>query len=177
MNIQKYFEIEQQCDIAKQRNSSFDLKINRNNIGNNDNDIEYNGNIVYKFKVINSTPQRFDILTSQMKFRLLEGHGQCIYEIGIEENGNPLGLSEEDLKISIANLTDIADKVNAKISCFNFFKGKIGTIAEVLIKQISVISPNQVEIKIGLIGKENSGKSTLVKNSFRVDRCVGSREK
>lgn len=128
----------------------------------NPTDFDIEGNVVYKFRIINSTPQKIDHLTAQMKHRLNQGLGQCIYDIGVEEDGTPLGLSEEELKISISTLTDIADKINAKISCFNFFKGKVGTVAEVLIKQTSSIISSQLEIKMGLIGQENSGKSTLV---------------
>jgi GTPase len=123
---------------------------------------DFNSDVIYKFKLINPTPQKIETLTTQMKLRLKEGLGQCIYEIGVEENGTATGLSEEDLKISIATLGEIADKLNAKISCFNFSKGKVGTVAEVLIKETSCIRSNQLEIKIGLIGQENSGKSTLV---------------
>lgn len=114
-----------------------------------------------------STPVTVNSLTTQMKLRLREGYGQCIYQIGVEENGIPVGLSEEELKISIASLTEIAESISAKISCFNFFKGKQGTVAELLIKQISRICANQLEIKVGLIGQEGSGKSTLVNIEFK----------
>ena len=161
ININK--DIDQQ-DIKNTRKTSLDLKYNTlklTDFKEYSEEIDY-GNIEFKLKIINSTPQKIEKLSTQMKFRLQEGQGQCIYEIGIEDNGNPLGLSEEELKISIATLTEIAEKLNAKISCFNFFKGKSGTIAEVLIKKSSVNFPNLLEIKIGLIGQESSGKSTLV---------------
>lgn len=176
MNIQRLFEIEQNIDISQEIKSSLDFKIHSIKIGdyNDKDDVDYVPNTVYKFRVINSTPQRLDNLTAQMKLRLIEGQGQCIYEIGVEENGNTLGLSEEELKISIATLTDIAYKLNAKISCHNFLKGKVGIIAEVLIKQ-SVINANQLEIKIGLIGQENSGKSTLVMSHIILDRSFSAR--
>jgi GTPase SAR1 family protein len=44
------------------------------------------------------------------------------------------------------------------------FKGKKGLIAEVLIKKPpeEILSDDKEEIKIGLLGEESSGKSTLV---------------
>ena len=36
-----------------------------------------------------------------MKFRIEEGNGECYYEIGVEDNGNPLGISKEELEISV----------------------------------------------------------------------------
>ena len=41
---------------------------------------------------------RIEELTTQMKFRIEEGNGECYYEIGVEDNGNPLGISKEELE-------------------------------------------------------------------------------
>lgn len=41
------------------------------------------GNIEYKLKLINPSNQRFEHLVTQMKWRLREGHGEAIYQIGI----------------------------------------------------------------------------------------------
>ncbi len=54
------------------------------------------GNVEYKLKLIDPTATRFEHLVTQMKFRLQEGLGEAIYEIGIEDNGYPKGLSEKD---------------------------------------------------------------------------------
>lgn len=40
------------------------------------------GNIEYKLKLINPCNQRFEHLVTQMKWRLREGHGEAIYQIG-----------------------------------------------------------------------------------------------
>lgn len=40
------------------------------------------GNIEYKLKLINPSSQRFEHLVTQMKWRLREGHGEAIYQIG-----------------------------------------------------------------------------------------------
>lgn len=60
------------------------------------------GKIEYKLKLVNPTPDRLDHLTTQMKYRLQEGNGEAIYEIGVEDNGNPLGLSISDMLESIS---------------------------------------------------------------------------
>jgi GTPase len=33
-----------------------------------------------------------------MKFRLQEGNGKAYYKCGVEDNGNPLGLTNQDLE-------------------------------------------------------------------------------
>ena len=40
------------------------------------------GNVEYKLKLINPSTQRFEHLVTQMKWRLQEGHGEAIYQIG-----------------------------------------------------------------------------------------------
>lgn len=40
------------------------------------------GNVEYKLKLINPSNQRFEHLVTQMKWRLREGHGEAIYQIG-----------------------------------------------------------------------------------------------
>lgn len=41
------------------------------------------GNIEYKLKLVNPSCQRFEHLVTQMKWRLKEGHGEAIYQIGM----------------------------------------------------------------------------------------------
>lgn len=122
------------------------------------------GNIEYKLKLVNTSKERIEGLITQMKFRLQEGNGQCIYQIGVEDNGNPLGLSEDDLKSSLATLSIMTEKIEAVMTVLNYSQGKVGVIAEILVtkpKQEKQVK-DKVEIKIGLIGEECSGKSTLV---------------
>jgi GTPase len=47
------------------------------------------GNVEYKLKLIDPTPERFQQLVSQLKWRLTEGQGEALYEIGVEDNGFP----------------------------------------------------------------------------------------
>lgn len=50
-----------------------------------------------------------------MKFRLKEGHGECFYCIGYEDNGNNLGLSYEDFLLTISTLAYIAWEIKVDI--------------------------------------------------------------
>lgn len=59
------------------------------------------GNDEYKLKLINPSPEKFQNLTTQMKFRLNEGLGECFYKIGVEDNGNPLGIPKEMMVSSL----------------------------------------------------------------------------
>lgn len=97
------------------------------------------GNIEYKLKLINPSSQRFEHLVTQMKWRLREGHGEAIYQIGInsynncnfalfsfclfqyityvgvEDNGRLAGLTKEEMKASLKTLKDMASRLGATI--------------------------------------------------------------
>jgi len=45
------------------------------------------GNVEYKRLLHNCTAQRLEKLKTQMSFRLDEGHGKCMYRIGVEDDG------------------------------------------------------------------------------------------
>lgn len=45
-----------------------------------------------------------------MKWRLEEGNGEAIYEIGVEDNGILTGLTEMDLQASLVTLETMANR-------------------------------------------------------------------
>ncbi|MHA1121350.1 MAG: GTP-binding protein [Candidatus Heimdallarchaeota archaeon] len=118
------------------------------------------GNIEYKLKLIDPSATRFEHLVTQMKFRLQEGLGEAIYEIGVEDNGYPKGLSDKELKLSIETLTKMAQELNADITILREREGEIGTVAEVLVRKLA--EEDFLEIRIAVAGNVDSGKSTLV---------------
>ena len=59
--------------------------------------------VEYKLKLVNPSPERIIHLTNQMKFRLQEGNGEIKYEIGITDEGTPIGLAREEMLQSLSN--------------------------------------------------------------------------
>ncbi len=49
-------------------------------------------------------------LVTQLKWRLREGQGEAIYEIGVEDNGVCAGLNDADLEASLATLRTMAQR-------------------------------------------------------------------
>lgn len=45
-----------------------------------------------------------------MKWRIREGKGEAIYEIGVEDNGMLVGLADEDLTESLTTLERMAKR-------------------------------------------------------------------
>ena len=58
------------------------------------------GNIEYKLKLLNTEDSRIDELTTQLRYRLSEGDGECFYIIGVKDNGALDGITENDFNES-----------------------------------------------------------------------------
>ncbi|CAI9729953.1 GTP-binding protein 2-like [Octopus vulgaris] len=74
------------------------------------------GNIEYKLKLVDPSPSRFEHLVTQMKWRLQEGEGEAIYEIGVEDSGILAGLPKLELEASLNTLRKMAKKLGATIT-------------------------------------------------------------
>ena len=68
------------------------------------------GNVEYKLKLLSPSASRFEHLVTQMKWRLREGQGEAIYEIGVADNGLLRGLNDAEMDDSIATLKRMADR-------------------------------------------------------------------
>ncbi|KAL2737438.1 GTP-binding protein 2 [Vespula maculifrons] len=137
------------------------------------------GNVEYKLKLINPSNQRFEHLVTQMKWRLREGHGEAIYQIGVEDNGRLTGLSKEELKASLKTLKEMASRLGATtcvlrervaISKYKNVKEKKcdgeRRVAEVLVKKLRKDDREDqasvVDLRLAVIGAQDAGKSTLL---------------
>jgi GTPase len=93
------------------------------------------GNREYKLKLNIMDKERFDRFTSQMKFRLYEGDGKAVYIIGISDDGQPFGISDEELEISINEMRRAVNSLNAKINTIRYYNGQNGSIMTVKISK------------------------------------------
>lgn len=121
------------------------------------------GNIEYKLKLVNPTRQRFEHLVTQMKWRLREGHGEAIYEIGVSDSGTLQGLSDEDMQTSLNTLTEMAEKLGASSDVLRVKRiessGRL--VAEVLVRKVPDDQHN-IEVRVAVLGSADAGKSTLL---------------
>ena len=58
---------------------------------------------------------------TQMKWRLEEGSGEAIYEIGVEDNGILTGLNEADLQASVSTLEKMAKRYGGCMDAVLYF--------------------------------------------------------
>ena len=68
------------------------------------------GNIEYKLKLLGKDEKRINNLTSQMRWRCDEGNGECIYLLGVADDGNLIGMTEKEYLETIKVVNLVANK-------------------------------------------------------------------
>ena len=122
------------------------------------------GNIEYKLKLVNPTQQRLQHLVTQMKWRLREGNGEAIYEMGVEDNGIMTGLSEEDMDSSLDTLQEMARRLTATVQVLRQRKvdpAQTRTVAEILVRKVPE-DQQAIDLSVCVLGSADVGKSTLL---------------
>lgn len=120
------------------------------------------GNVEYKLKLVTPSKLRFEHLVTQLKWRLREGRGEAIYEIGVEDTGLLTGLSEDDMGESIGTLHQMALKLGAAITVLR--ERQVDgdkKVAEVLVRKVPDDASN-IELRVAVMGSGDAGKSTLL---------------
>ncbi|EGG24686.1 GTP-binding protein 1 [Cavenderia fasciculata] len=118
------------------------------------------GNIEYKLQLISPTAERLEHLVTQLKWRLGEGMGEAIYEIGVDDDGTAVGLGETEMQASLTTLRTMASRLSADLTIIRTRNGTKGEVYEVLIRKFA--SDDFSEVRICVTGNVDAGKSTLL---------------
>ena len=123
------------------------------------------GNVEYKLKLVRPTEQRLEHLVTQMKWRLREGQGEAIYEIGVEDNGLMTGLCDEDMDSSLDTLREMARRLGATTEVLRdrvvVTEAGPRLVAEILVRKVPEDRPC-IELRVCVLGSADVGKSTLL---------------
>ncbi|KAI9318892.1 P-loop containing nucleoside triphosphate hydrolase protein, partial [Zopfochytrium polystomum] len=121
------------------------------------------GNVEYKLKLVDPPPERIEHLVTQLKWRLAEGHGEAMYEIGVADNGQLVGLSRRDMESSLKTLRQMGERLRADVSIIRertVCPERV--VAEVLVRKCLTDDQHFLEIRVAIIGGADAGKSTLL---------------
>lgn len=96
----------------------------------------YYGFVEYKRHIKLTTPFKHNSLVSQLRYRLIEGNGRCIYMIGVEDNGTIFNLNEDDYNETLKNLENMCIDVKATIVSNNKIIKEFEFYWEIIINDI-----------------------------------------
>lgn len=119
------------------------------------------GNIEYKRYLINLDSNRFEQLSTQMKWRLAEGNNEAIYYLGIDDNGKPFNMTKKEIKETLFNFTKLVNDNNAEIIYFDKNIYDDFTYFKITIRKKQKIF---LEVRVVLLGDSQSGKTTFLSN-------------
>ncbi|KAI8838759.1 P-loop containing nucleoside triphosphate hydrolase protein, partial [Chytriomyces cf. hyalinus JEL632] len=121
------------------------------------------GNVEYKLKLINPPPERLQHLVTQLKWRLAEGHGEAMYEIGVSDHGELVGLSRRDMQESLSTLKKMGEILKADVSIIRELDVmEERFVAEVLVRKGLSDDQHFLEVRVAIVGGADAGKSTLL---------------
>lgn len=119
------------------------------------------GNIEYKLKLIGKTSKRIENLASQMRYRCEEGNSECIYNIGVEDDGTIVGITSEEYKETLSTLNSAAEKNNYIVTLLSETKTEDEkAVYEVLVREHN--DDKYIDVKVSIAGNVDSGKSTFL---------------
>ncbi|TGO14485.1 hypothetical protein BTUL_0052g00230 [Botrytis tulipae] len=114
------------------------------------------------------------LLQNVLELRLEEGHGETIFEIGFENNGDAMGFNKEEWDIALKRLKEAAGKLNSDCQLLltngvgGEVEGETGESKEkdctgkVLVRQHPASVEEVIETRIAVVGNVDAGKSTML---------------
>jgi GTPase len=114
-------------------------------------------------------------LVSLLETRIEEGHGETVFEIGFENNGDSMGLSKDEWDVALKRLKEAARK--ARADCQVLLTKHVGGEEEaesaaaekekecsgkVLVRQHPATVEEVIETRIAVVGNVDAGKSTML---------------
>ncbi|MDP7976684.1 MAG: elongation factor 1-alpha, partial [TACK group archaeon] len=118
------------------------------------------GNIEYKLKISPLDHDRFLELATQMLYRLNEGGGEAFYELGLSDDGQPIGLPQAELEESLANMRSLCDFIGADFRVVNSERGSKGDVLELHVTRKKK-GEEPTSVNVAFLGNVDAGKSTL----------------
>ena len=81
------------------------------------------GNVEYKLKLLDINSDRKENLITQMRRRCIEGNGDCIYILGVEDDGTMTGITQKEYEETLDNIKTIAITNDYSITLLSKIRG------------------------------------------------------
>ncbi|TGO35999.1 hypothetical protein BHYA_0138g00120 [Botrytis hyacinthi] len=124
--------------------------------------------------LLSTDEDQLTLLKNVLELRLEEGHGETIFEIGFENNGDAMGFNKEEWDVALKRLKEAAGKLNSDCQLLltngvgGEVEGETGESKEkdctgkVLVRQHPASVEEVIETRIAVVGNVDAGKSTML---------------
>lgn len=114
------------------------------------------------------------VLAGIIQRRIDEGHGETLFDLGLEDNGDPMNLDRSQWDIALDRLQEAAKTIPAQcrvLLTYNVggaqeaqerIERMKGCCGKVLIRQVPDRPEEVIETRIAVVGNVDAGKSTLL---------------
>ncbi|KAK5059997.1 hypothetical protein LTR84_009881 [Exophiala bonariae] len=113
-------------------------------------------------------------LSGLVQSRLDEGHGETLFDLGLEDNGETMAFTRENWNLALARVTEAASSLNAAVRVLLTYN--VGGDIEIttknpkdpfchgklLIRQTPATAEEVIETRIAVVGNVDAGKSTML---------------
>ncbi|KAK9470524.1 uncharacterized protein V1510DRAFT_422779 [Dipodascopsis tothii] len=135
------------------------------------------GPVEYQPHLVPTSTARLEQLTTQMLFRLAQGHGRCVYVVGANHTGELIGLNKSGLQASLHTLDTMCTQAGALWKVSRAVAVNRRRVTEIDIYQNSTCKD---VVKVFFTGASGAGKSSVLgrlAHSTRDDGCGRARGK
>jgi GTPase len=119
--------------------------------------------------------QSIEQLQKLLSTRLDEGHGECLFDVGLEDNGDSQALTEQEWEASLTRLKAVFERLKAdwkilitknvpgsEVDVGNDLKKERGCVGKLMIRRRPESIDDTIETRIAVVGNVDAGKSTLL---------------
>jgi len=119
--------------------------------------------------------QSVSLLTNHVNGRLVEGNGECLFDLGLEDSGDSMGFTREDWDFALARLQKAVEAIGADCKVLmtrnvNAGDEEVGpmnakdtsTSGKVMIRRKPESVDDVIETRIAVVGNVDAGKSTML---------------
>ncbi|KAK4519019.1 Cut9-interacting protein scn1 [Mucor velutinosus] len=122
--------------------------------------------------LLNPTQQDIDHLTHLISTRIDQGRGETLFEIGLEEDGSSMNLTQDEYNKCIETIRTVTDKLQADFANIDELntldptaKPANSTASDVyhlMIRKRPQSVQDLLEIRVAVVGNVDAGKSTML---------------
>jgi GTPase len=118
-------------------------------------------------------PATLQHLSGLLQSRIDEGHGEALFDLGLEDSGDSMGYTKEQWDLALSRVKEAAGTINAAVNVLLTYnvggerEAKSQTKdkschGKLLIRQAPTTAEEVIETRIAVVGNVDAGKSTML---------------